>query len=72
MSTETSTSDRRAHLAKLVLDLGEERALEWLEETLWLEDEDLYGGDGLPALVADELNLLGDEQVEEWIAKLEG
>jgi hypothetical protein len=71
MSTTTSASDRRAHLAKLVLDLGEERALKWLEETLWLEDEDLYGGDDLPALVADELNLLGDEQVEEWIAKLE-
>jgi hypothetical protein len=51
MSTTTSASDRRAHLAKLVLDLGEERALKWLEETLWLEEEgrdawESAGGDG--------------------------
>ena len=71
MSAEQNSSERRAHLAKLVLGLGEERALKWLEEKLWLEDEDEYGGADLPAFVADELNILTDDQVEVCIAELE-
>jgi hypothetical protein len=72
MSAEQNTSERRAHLAKLVLDLGEEDALKWLEEKVWIEDEDEYGGGALPSLVADELDILTDEQVEQYIAELEG
>jgi hypothetical protein len=72
MSVEQKGSERRAHLAKLVLDLGEEGVLKWLEEKLWIEDADEYGGDDLPALVADELNILTDEQVEQCIVELEG
>ena len=72
MSAEQDSSQRRAQLANLVLDLGEEGALKWLEEKLWIADEDEYGGDDLPALVADELDILTDEQVEQLIVELEG
>jgi len=72
MSAEQDSSQRRAYLAKLVLDLGEERVFKWLEEKLWIEDEDEYGGDDLPVLVANELDILTDEQVEQYIAELEG
>ncbi len=72
MSVEQDSSQRRAYLAKLVLDLGEERVFKWLEEKLWIEDEDEYGGDDLPVLVADELDILTDEQVEQYIAELGG
>ena len=71
MSVEQKSSQRRAHLAKLVLDLGEEDVLKWLEEKLWIEDADEYGGDDLPVLVADELDILTDEQVEQCIVELE-
>jgi hypothetical protein len=72
MSAEQDSSQRRAHLARLVLDLGEEGALKWLEEKLWIEDADEYGGDDLPVLVADELDMLTDEQVEQYIVEFEG
>ena len=72
MSAEQDSSQRRAYLAKLVLDLGEERVFKWWEEKLWIEDEDEYGGDDLPVLVANELDILTDEQVEQYIAELEG
>jgi len=71
MAASTDASQRRQHLAALVLGLGEERALKWLEENLWLEEEDDYGGPGLDQCVADELNILSDEQVEKCIAELE-
>lgn len=72
MSAEQDSSQQRAYLAKLVPDLGEERVFKWLEEKLWIEDEDEYGGDDLPVLVANELDILTDEQVEQSIAELEG
>jgi hypothetical protein len=72
MPTEQHVDQGRAHLAKLVLDLGEERALKWLEEKLWIASEDEYGGDDLPALITEELDLVPDEQVEEFIDELEG
>ena len=72
MSVTQDSSQRRAHLANLVVDLGEEDALKWLEEKLWIAAEDEYGGDDLPALVAEELDTLTDEQVEQFIGELEG
>ena len=71
MLANQKTAERRERLAQLVVGLGEERALKWLEEKLWIEPMDEYGGPDLPALVADELNVLSDEQVEECIAELE-
>jgi hypothetical protein len=71
MSTEQISSQRREYLAELVVGLGEEEALIWLESNLWLEAEDEYGGADLPTLVADELDILSDEQVEQCIAELE-
>ena len=72
MPTEQHVDQRRAHLAQLVLDLGEERALKWLEEKLWIASEDEYGGDDLPAVLVDELDILPDEQVDEFIDEFEG
>ena len=71
MSAEEEGSQRRAHLARLVVDLGEEGAFKWLEEKLWIAAEDEYGGDDLPDLVTDELDILTDEQVEQYIVELE-
>jgi hypothetical protein len=72
MSTEQDHAQRRAHLAQLVLDLGQEKTLKWLEEKLWIADEDEYGGEDLSDLVADQLDHLTDEQVEQYIVELEG
>jgi len=72
MSTEQIVAERRAHLAKLVLDLGEEDALKWLEEKVWIANEDEYGGANLANLVADELDILTDEDVERYIGEFEG
>ena len=71
MFANQEVAERRARLSQLVLNLGEERALKWLEEKVWIEPEDEYGGPGLPALVADELSILTDDQVEEYIVELE-
>jgi hypothetical protein len=71
MSAEQTVGDRRAHLAKLVLELGEQNAMKWLEEKVWIEDEDEYGGENLPSLIANELDILSDEDVERYIGELE-
>ena len=71
MSTEQTVAERRAHLAELVHALGEEDAMKWLEEKVWIEDEDEYGGANLPCLVADELDILTDEDVERYLGELE-
>ena len=72
MSTEQTVGDRRAHLAKLVLELGERDAMKWLEEKVWIEDEDEYGDENLPNLVSNELDILSDEDVERYIGELDG
>jgi hypothetical protein len=58
-------------LARLVLELGEEGAFKWLEEKLWIEDADEYGDD-LPDLVANEIDILTDEQVEQYLVEFGG
>jgi hypothetical protein len=71
MSVGQDRPERRTHLAKLVVGLGDQAALKWLEEKVWIEAEDEYDED-LPSLVSDELNILTDEQVEQCITELEG
>ena len=69
MSVGQDRSHRRAHLTDLVVGLGDQGALTWLEEKVWIETADEYDED-LPALVRDEIDILTDEQVEQCIAKL--
>jgi hypothetical protein len=71
MSATQTVGERRAHLAELVLELGEEDAMKWLEEKVWIEDEDEYGGENLPELIVNELDIVSDEDVERYIAELE-
>jgi hypothetical protein len=71
MSVKQTVKERRAYLADLVIGLGEERAMQWLEEKVWIESEDEYGGSNLRNLVVQELDILSDEDVERYIAELE-
>jgi hypothetical protein len=71
MSVEQDKSQRRTHLVEMVVGLGNQAALKWLEENVWIEAEDEYDED-LPSLVRDEIDILTDEQVEQCIAELEG
>jgi hypothetical protein len=47
----------------LVVGLGDQAALKWLEEKVWIEAEDEYDED-LLSLVRNEIDILTDEQVE--------
>jgi hypothetical protein len=71
MATEQVVTQRRAHLVRLVLDLGEDDAMKWLEEKVWIENVDEYGGANIENLVVEELDILSDEEIERCISELE-